>query len=112
MKKKVVAMLLAGLMTVALAACSVEGESSGGGGGSSSDDGEIGKVGFSISTLNNPFFVSMADGAEAKAKELGIDLTVVDAGNDTAKQSSDIEDLIAKGIEVLIGRIPHLLHRQ
>lgn len=104
MKKKVVTMLLAGLMTVALAACSVEGESSGSGGGgnSSTNDGEVGKVGFSISTLNNPFFVSMADGAEAKAEELGIDLTVVDAGNDTAKQSSDIEDLIATGIEVLI----------
>ncbi|WP_287492903.1 substrate-binding domain-containing protein [Sellimonas sp.] len=104
MKKKVVTMLLAGLMTVALAACSVEGESSGSGGGgnSSTNDGEVGKVGFSISTLNNPFFVSMADGAEAKAEEMGIDLTVVDAGNDTAKQSSDIEDLIATGIEVLI----------
>lgn len=25
-----------------------------------------------VSTLNNPFFVSMKDGAEAKAKELGI----------------------------------------
>ena len=24
-----------------------------------------------VSTLNNPFFVSMKDGAEAKAKELG-----------------------------------------
>ena len=63
---------------------------------------EIGSVGFSISTLNNPFFVSMADGAEAKAEELGVDLTIVDAGNDTAKQTSDIEDLIASGIQVLI----------
>ena len=69
----------------------------------SNEGGESsGKIGFSISTLNNPFFVSMADGAEAKAKELGLDLTVVDAGNDTAKQSTDIEDLINSGIEVLI----------
>ena len=29
---------------------------------------EIGSVGFSISTLNNPFFVSMADGAEAAGR--------------------------------------------
>lgn len=61
-----------------------------------------GKVGFSISTLNNPFFVSMADAAEAKAKEMGVELTIVDAGNDVAKQSTDIEDLITSGIDVLI----------
>ncbi|OFK58862.1 D-ribose ABC transporter substrate-binding protein [Globicatella sp. HMSC072A10] len=61
-----------------------------------------GKIGFSISTLNNPFFVSIADGAEEKAKELGVDISIVDAGNDPAKQSTDIEDLISSGIKVLI----------
>lgn len=59
-------------------------------------------IGFSISTLNNPFFVTMAEGAEAKAAELGISINVVDAGNDPAKQSTDIEDLINTGIDVLI----------
>jgi ribose transport system substrate-binding protein len=59
-------------------------------------------IGFSISTLNNPFFVSMADGAEAKAEELGVEINVIDAGNDPAKQSTDIEDLITTGIDVLI----------
>ncbi|AXY24951.1 D-ribose ABC transporter substrate-binding protein [Suicoccus acidiformans] len=63
---------------------------------------ETAKVGFSISTLNNPFFVSMADGAEEKAKELGVELSIVDAGNDTAKQATDIEDLISTGIDVLV----------
>ncbi|MDR1147117.1 MAG: substrate-binding domain-containing protein [Spirochaetaceae bacterium] len=59
-------------------------------------------VGFTISTLNNPFFVSMKDGAEAKAKALGVNLAVTDAGNDPAKQVKDIEDLVNKGIKVLI----------
>lgn len=63
---------------------------------------ELGLIGFSISTLNNPFFVSMAEGAQAKAKELGVEVTVVDAGNDPAKQTSDIEDLISRGVKVLI----------
>ncbi|MCA5011278.1 substrate-binding domain-containing protein, partial [Clostridioides difficile] len=36
------------------------------------------------------------------AKEKGIQLTVVDAGDDSAKQISDIEDLISKNIKVLI----------
>lgn len=63
---------------------------------------ELPSVGFSISTLNNPFFVTMANGAEAKAKELGVSIKVVDAGNDPAKQVTDIEDLITTGIDVLI----------
>jgi ribose transport system substrate-binding protein len=59
-------------------------------------------VGFTISTLNNPFFVSMKDGAEAKAKALGVNLAVTDASDDPAKQVKDIEDLVNKGVKVLI----------
>ncbi len=61
-----------------------------------------GSIGLSISTLNNPFFVTLAEGAESAAARLGADLSVVDAGDDVTKQVSDIEDLIAKGISVLI----------
>ncbi|MGL5956269.1 MAG: substrate-binding domain-containing protein [Brevinema sp.] len=67
-------------------------------GGSSSEE----LVGFSVSTLNNPFFVSMVEGAKSQAEKLGVKLIVVDANNDTAKQTSDIEDLISKKIKVLI----------
>lgn len=59
-------------------------------------------VGLSVSTLNNPFFVTLVDGAKAKAAELGIELIVVDAGDDSAKQVNDIEDLMSKNIQVLI----------
>lgn len=59
-------------------------------------------VGLAVSTLNNPFFVSLVDGAKAKANELGFELIVVDAGDDPAKQTSDIEDLISKKVQVLI----------
>jgi len=61
-----------------------------------------GSIGLSISTLNNPFFVTLAEGAEAAAERLGAELSVVDAGDDVTKQVSDVEDLIAKGISVLI----------
>ena len=61
-----------------------------------------GTIGLSVSTLNNPFFVTLAEGAEAAAEELGIGISVVDAGDDVTKQVSDIEDLVAKGISVLI----------
>lgn len=60
------------------------------------------KVGLSISTLNNPFFVSLKEGAEKEAKAQGIDIITVDAQNDSAKQVSAIEDLIQKNVDVLI----------
>ncbi|MBF0707318.1 MULTISPECIES: ribose ABC transporter substrate-binding protein RbsB [Bacillales] len=60
------------------------------------------KIGLSVSTLNNPFFVSMKDGVEAEAKENGMDVVVVDAQNDAAKQINDVEDLIQQGVDVLL----------
>ena len=68
--------------------------------GSSSDSGV--SVGLSVSTLNNPFFVTLSEGAKAKAKELNINLSIVNASDDTAKQASDIEDLISKNVKVII----------
>ena len=58
--------------------------------------------GLSVSTQNNPFFVTLVEGAEAAAQELGVKLTVVDAGDDVTKQASDIEDLVSKQVGVLI----------
>ena len=60
------------------------------------------KVGFSVSTLNNPFFVTLKKGAEKKAKDSGIELIAVDAQNDAAKQTNDVEDLIQKGVDVVV----------
>ena len=60
------------------------------------------KLGLSVSTLNNPFFVTLKEGAEAEAKKQGIQITAVDAQNDPAKQISDIEDLIQQGVNALI----------
>jgi ribose transport system substrate-binding protein len=59
-------------------------------------------IGLSVSTLNNPFFVTLKDGADKAAKEAGATLVVVDAQNDTAKQISGIEDLIQKKVSVIL----------
>ncbi|MCI9526867.1 MAG: D-ribose ABC transporter substrate-binding protein [Lachnospiraceae bacterium] len=61
-----------------------------------------GSIGLSVSTLNNPFFVSLAEGAKAAAEEKGVSLAVADAGDDSAKQQNDIEDLISRNVSVLI----------
>lgn len=60
------------------------------------------KIGMVLSTLNNPFFVSMKEGAEAKAKELGYELIILDSQDDSAKERANVEDLVQKGIKVLI----------
>lgn len=59
-------------------------------------------VGLVISTLNNPFFVTLKDGAVEKAQTLGMDLTVLDSQNDPAKEISNVEDLISRGVDVIL----------
>ncbi|MGG1572472.1 ribose ABC transporter substrate-binding protein RbsB [Fictibacillus sp. NRS-1165] len=60
------------------------------------------KIGLSVSTLNNPFFVTLKEGAEKEAKKAGVQLKTVDAQDDSAKQVNDIEDLIQQGVDVLL----------
>ena len=100
--KKIAALALAAVMTFSLAACggaSIDGE---GEGAKETNEGGNGSIGLAVSTLSNPFFVSLQEGAEAKAKELGVELFVTDAGDDASRQANDVEDLISKGISVLI----------
>lgn len=94
--KRIVAVALTLTMTAAMSACSSND------GTDRSDMETSGSVGFSVSTLNNPFFVTLVDGAKATAEENGVDLIVLDAGDDAAKQTSDVEDLISTNISVLI----------
>ena len=97
--KKLAALLLAMVMTFAMVGCGAEIE--GEGDADANYEGN-GSIGLSVSTLSNPFFVTLADGAQKKADEAGVKLITVDAGDDAAKQVSDIEDLISKKISVLI----------
>jgi len=60
------------------------------------------KVGLVISTLNNPFFVTLKEGAEAKAAEMDYSLVVLDSQNDPARELANIEDLITQGVSVIL----------
>lgn len=55
-----------------------------------------------VSTLNNPFFVSLKEGAEAKAQELDYKLLVLDSQNDPAKELANVEDVLNKKIALLL----------
>lgn len=59
-------------------------------------------IGFSVSTLNNPFFVDLRDGAVDAAKAQGAELVVMDAQNDAAKQLANIENLIQQKVDLII----------
>ena len=97
-----ISIFVAGL--IALIACSNKGPDTGPRGTAVSTAAVPGAVtiGLSISTMNNPFFVALRDGAQAAAKAAGINLITVDAQNDAAKQIAGVEDLIQKKVPVLL----------
>jgi ribose transport system substrate-binding protein len=104
MKKFLKMALASSLVLGVLAGCSTSSElenktpeQSGG----NADDGKV-TIGLAVSTLNNPFFVSLKEGAEKAAASAGVELVVVDAQDDTAKQISGVEDLIQKKVDVLM----------
>ncbi|MFG2938287.1 substrate-binding domain-containing protein [Streptomyces sp. NPDC048282] len=60
------------------------------------------KVGLALSTLNNPFYVSLRAGAQAEAKRLGVDLTVTDAQNDASQQANQLQNFTSSGLGAII----------
>ncbi|MFE2986936.1 substrate-binding domain-containing protein [Streptomyces sp. NPDC059262] len=60
------------------------------------------KLGLSVSTLNNPFFVQMKAGAQAEAKKEGIKLTVTDAQNDASQQANQLQNFTSEGMSSVI----------
>jgi len=59
-------------------------------------------LGWSVSSLNNEFFVTMKQGIEDSAKEQGVTLLEANANADVAKQVADVEDLLQKGVAVML----------
>ena len=94
--RKLAALVMTGMMALSMAACggavSVDGEKPAAEAGTEAAAATgSGSIGLSVSTLNNPFFVTLSDGAEAKAKELGVELIVVDASGRTHGPPVSIE---------------------
>lgn len=69
-------------------------------GSTSSSGGD--KVALLVSTLNNPFFVDLRDGAQAAAKDLGVDLMVSDAQNDSSTQQNQAQNAQSQGAKAVI----------
>ncbi|ASO23166.1 ABC-type sugar transport system substrate-binding protein [Actinoalloteichus hoggarensis] len=78
------------------AGCGSADEGDGGGG-----DGRF-TIGLSVSTLNNPFFVDIQDGAQEAAEELGVEILVQDAQNDPATQINHVDTFVTQGVDLII----------
>ncbi len=91
------AMAIALSAGLALTGCSKQDESSNA--NTASDQKTLALV---VSTLNNPFFVTLKEGAEAEAKKLGYTLTVLDSQNDSAREMTNVEDLTVKGVSAIL----------
>ena len=65
---------------------------------------ELKSVGITVGSLGNPFFVTIAKGAEAKAKELNPNAKVlaVSADYDLNKQFTQIDNFIAAGVDLIL----------
>lgn len=62
------------------------------------------KIGFSQCTLNHPWRVAQTNVNKAYADQnlKDVDLVITDGNNDSGKQVSDIENLLAQGVNVLM----------
>jgi len=95
-KRPAGALIAVSMLIGTAAACGGSGGSGGSGGGDSI------KIGFSQVTQQSPFYVQLGEGAKQAAKKDGDELLFVDANGDVAKQNNDVQDLITRGIDVLI----------
>lgn len=60
------------------------------------------KVGFAMSNFDDKWLTYLRESAEAKAKELGIELLMVDGKDDAALQLSQVENFVAQKVNAII----------
>lgn len=71
----------------------------------SAADRPLKSVGLTVGDLGNPFFVQIAKGAEAKARELGgpgVKFSAASAAYDLNLQTNQIEDFIAAKVDLIL----------
>lgn len=90
------------LTSLVFAGCSSQQPAAEGGGANAGGGDKKIVIGFSQVTSESPFYTALVDGAKAEAQKQGAELVVMDAQNDIEKQNADVQDLITKGIDVLI----------
>ena len=80
--------------------------------GGETDDGDAGTagenggsdytIGLAVSTLNNPFFVALRDGAQVAADEAGVELSVTDARDDATEQANQVANFQTQQLDAVL----------
>lgn len=60
------------------------------------------KMAVVISTLNNPWFVVLANTAADRAREMGYEAHIFDSQNNSAKEAEHFENIIASGYDAIL----------
>lgn len=89
MKKQIIGGLMAVAMVATMGTFSVAAE-------------ETYTIGFSSKDNSDTFVANITDAATAKAEELGVELLMFDAGGDVNQQISDVETMIAMGVDAIV----------
>ncbi len=61
-----------------------------------------GKVAVIVSTLNNPWFVVLAETAAKEAESLGYEVNIFDSQNNTALETNHFENAITAGYQAIL----------
>lgn len=69
---------------------------------SSKEKSEKPKIAVVVSTLNNPWFVMLAESAAENAKKLGYEAKIFDSQNNPAVESDNFENLISSGYDAIL----------
>lgn len=85
------------LLSAALAAC--DGGSNRSSGSSNPKQGKIAVV---VSTLNNPWFVVLANTARDEARSRNHEVTIFDSQNDPAKEAAHFENIVASRYDAVL----------
>jgi ribose transport system substrate-binding protein len=105
--KTIVAMIL--VLTLIFVGCTTEKAdstaSAEGSEAATTEDADSGSgliIGMSFQDMDNPYFVTMNEAFEEACASIGAEAIATDASHDVNKQISDIEDMIQKGIDILL----------
>ena len=118
MKKRLMAILMAGILSAGLlAGCGGSSSASStdtagnnaaaaGTGAAAAAETDAATGGYKIALIQqhqtNAFQIAVTEAAEAKAAELGVDLTILSADQDAAKQISQIEQCTSEGYQAIL----------
>jgi len=100
--KKLYMIFTAILLTISLVACGSQGKEEASGGAEETGSKKLTKVGLTVMTLDNPYFVAFKNSLEAESEKEGFEALINSADFDLAKQQAQIENFISKGVDVIL----------